>query len=66
MEVGAAVACLDALAQRGNVLHRAGLVVDGHTGGQHGVLVDFRKEFLGVDAAVRAGQHFNHGEAFFL
>ena len=66
MEVGAAVARLDALAQSRNVLHRAGLVVDGHAGGQHGIFVDLLQEFLCVDATVPAGQNLHHREALVL
>ena len=66
MEVGAAVARLYALAQSCNVLHRAGLIIDGHAGGQHGVFVDLLQEFLCVDAAVRAGQDLHHREALVL
>ena len=66
MEVGAAVAGLDALAQSGDILHRAGLVVDGHAGGKDGAFVDLGQKFLRVDAAIRAGQNLNNGEALVL
>ena len=66
MEVGAAVARLNALAQRRDVLHGAGLVVDGHAGGQYRVFVDLGQEFLRVNASVRPGHDLDDGEALVL
>ena len=64
MEMGAAVAGLDACRQGGNVLHGAGFVVHRHAGGQHGVLVHRGQEFLDVQVAVRLGQDLHHLKAF--
>ena len=63
VEVRAGVARLDAGGQRGDVLHGAGLVVDGHAGGQHGVFVDLGEEFGGVQRAVGFGRDFHNGKA---
>ena len=53
-------------AQRRDVLHGAGLVVDGHAGGQHRVFVDLGQEFLRVNASVRPGHDLDDGEALVL
>ena len=63
---GCGCCALDALAQRRDVLHSAGLVVDGHAGGQHRVFVDLGQEFLRVNASVRPGHDLDDGEALVL
>ena len=59
-----AIRQLDALGQGSNVLTCAGLVVDGHAGGQDGVFIHSSEEFLGVDMTVPLRGDFHDGEAF--
>ena len=62
MEMGAAVFLFDARRQCGNILHRAGLVVHRHAGGQHGAFVHRREKFFRGKGAVPLRQDFHHVE----
>ena len=59
----AAVFRLDTGGQAGDVLHGAGLVVDGHAGHKHGVFVHGVDELLHVEAAVGPGRDLHNVKA---